>query len=329
MQCPDCNYISFKIEKACGACGFKFKKTERRPTLAGKESFSIFAGPAVKEQEQKEDSTSQESVGVLEEQDSFVDPETGDFNLDLPEIGEETVEEAQISSDPEVTEYEPLDFDPDADIDLGEVEVEGLGLEPSSTVEEIKTEEIPILTIDSDSVPQDSSSEELLIVDEESIPTGTENEPEANLKPELEINEPNEEPTLTIDEPALEITETEVEPVLSIDEPALEISEPEAEPVFSIDEPVLDITEPESDDSAPELDLGDGNSKLDLSYEPPPTNAPDPAALAAQLDELDLNLEIDDSDGPLTTQNKEIPDIEIEDLGLELESPDDLDKDKP
>jgi len=318
MQCPECSYISFKIEKACGACGFKFKKTERRPTLAGKESFSIFTGPAVKEQEHKEDSASMESVGVLEEQGSFVDPETGEFNLDLPEIGEETVEEAQISSDPEITEYEPLDFDPDADIDLGEVEVEGLGLEPFSIAEETKTKETSIPEIEPDSNPpvsEDSSSEELVIADEveESMATGADNneeiviqEPETNLEPELEITEPEAEPTLSIDEPALEITEPEAEPILSIDEPALEITEPE-----------------------PELDLGDSEIKLDLGYEPPPINEPDPATLAAQLDELDLNLEIDDSDGPLTIQNNEIPDIEIEDLGLELESPDDPDKDKP
>ena len=318
MQCPECSYISFKIEKACGACGFKFKKTERRPTLAGKESFSIFTGPAVKEQEHKEDSASMESVGVLEEQGSFVDPETGEFNLDLPEIGEETVEEAQISSDPEITEYEPLDFDPDADIDLGEVEVEGLGLEPFSIAEETKTKETSIPEIEPDSNPpvsEDSSSEELVIADEveESMATGADNneeiviqEPETNLEPELEITEPEAEPTLSIDEPALEITEPEAEPILSIDEPALEINEPE-----------------------PELDLGDSEIKLDLGYEPPPINEPDPATLAAQLDELDLNLEIDDSDGPLTIQNNEIPDIEIEDLGLELESPDDPDKDKP
>ena len=318
MQCPECSYISFKIEKACGACGFKFKKTERRPTLAGKESFSIFTGPAVKEQEHKEDSASMESVGVLEEQGSFVDPETGEFNLDLPEIGEETVEEAQISSDPEITEYEPLDFDPDADIDLGEVEVEGLGLEPFSIAEETKTKETSIPEIEPDSNPpvsEDSSSEELVIADEveESMATGADNneeiviqEPETNLEPELEITEPEAEPTLSIDEPALEINEPEAEPILSIDEPALEINEPE-----------------------PELDLGDSEIKLDLGYEPPPINEPDPATLAAQLDELDLNLEIDDSDGPLTIQNNEIPDIEIEDLGLELESPDDPDKDKP
>ena len=336
MQCPECSYISFKIEKACGACGFKFKKTERRPTLAGKESFSIFTGPAVKEQEHKEDSASMESVGVLEEQGSFVDPETGEFNLDLPEIGEETVEEAQISSDPEITEYEPLDFDPDADIDLGEVEVEGLGLEPFSIAEETKTKETSIPEIEPDSNPpvsEDSSSEELVIADEveESMATGADNneeiviqEPETNLEPELEITEPEAEPTLSIDEPALEITEPEAEPILSIDEPALEITEPEAEPTLSIDEPALEINEPE-----PELDLGDSEIKLDLGYEPPPINEPDPATLAAQLDELDLNLEIDDSDGPLTIQNNEIPDIEIEDLGLELESPDDPDKDKP
>jgi hypothetical protein len=40
-------------------------------------------------------------------------------------------------------------------------------------------------------------------------------------------------------------------------------------------------------------------------------------------------LEIDDSDDPLTIQSQDIPDLEIEDLGLELESSDDPEPDKP
>ena len=54
-----------------------------------------------------------------------------------------------------------------------------------------------------------------------------------------------------------------------------------------------------------------------------------PPVAAAPLDEIILNLEIDDSDGPLTTQNQDIPDIEIKDLGLELEQSDDTETDKP
>ena len=50
--------------------------------------------------------------------------------------------------------------------------------------------------------------------------------------------------------------------------------------------------------------------------------------LVTQFETLDLNLKIDDSAGPLTILNNKIPNIEIEDLSLELEIPDDPDKDK-
>ena len=57
----------------------------------------------------------------------------------------------------------------------------------------------------------------------------------------------------------------------------------------------------------------------------PPPASPD----AAQLDGIKLRLEIDDSDDPLTIQSLDIPDIEIEDLSLELESSNDLKAEKP
>ena len=53
-----------------------------------------------------------------------------------------------------------------------------------------------------------------------------------------------------------------------------------------------------------------------------------PDNLVTQFETLDLNLKIDDSGRPLTILNNEIPNIEIEDLSLELETPDDPDKDK-
>ena len=74
------------------------------------------------------------------------------------------------------------------------------------------------------------------------------------------------------------------------------------------------------------MDLGFNEVKLDLSYEPPPPNKPDP--VANLLDMPHLNLEINDSDDPLIAQKNEIPDIEIEELGLELEPPDEPKNDK-
>ena len=51
MQCPECSYISFKIEKACRLCGFRFKKNQKGPSFSTKESFSIYSAPQVKEEQ--------------------------------------------------------------------------------------------------------------------------------------------------------------------------------------------------------------------------------------------------------------------------------------
>ena len=334
MQCSGCGYISFKKEKACGACGFKFKKSaQSAASLARKESFSIFAGSA-KEQGQNEDPSAMESVGLLEDQESvsFIDPETGDFNLDLPETSNETIEKTQVSSNAETPEFEPLDFDLNADIELEEVE--GLGLEPLHVAEpKADAPEPANVSLESaDSIEETKIEEEI----------------DAVAEPVLEIGEPEQEPALSIEpemdepaisfEPALEIGEPESEDVIS---PALEIGEPESEDVISL-EPVLEIGEPESEETAsaesvleigepdavaPELDLGENEIALDLDGS---TATPEPTPpAAAPLDDIELNLEIDDSDGPLTIQSPDIPDIEIEDLGLELESPDDPDPKKP
>jgi hypothetical protein len=290
MQCSDCGYISFKKEKACGACGFKFKKSAQgSQSLAGKESFSIFTGSV---KGQSEESPAIESVGILDEQQpsSFIDPETGNFNLDLPVTSEETIVEAQISS--ENTDYESLEFDLHEDIELEEIE--GLGLEPLHATETLTTKE-PTLSI------------------EPALEIG-EPEESSSLEPVLEIGEPEETPSL---EPALEIGEPEETPSL---EPMLEIGEPKT-PTF---ESALEINEPESEEVA--LDLGENEIALDLDDS---SSVPTTPPVAAPLDEIELNLEIDDSDGPLTIQTQDIPDIEIEDLGLELESSDDPEPDKP
>ena len=274
MQCLDCGYISFKKAKACRSCGFKFKKsTQSSQSLAGKETFSIFAGS---EKGQSEYSPVVENVGLLDEQEpaTFIDPETGDFNLDLPDTSEETINESPVSS--ENTESQYMEFNTYENIELEEIE--GLGLEPVLEIGE--PEEIP------------------------------------SLEPVLEIGEPEETPSL---EPVLEIGKPEETPSL---EPVLEIGEPEKTPSL---EPVLEIGKHKSEKGA--LDLDDNKILLGLDDNQSTPVAP-PVAVAP-LDEIELNLEIDDSDGPLTTQNQDIPDIEIKDLGLELEQSDDLEPDKP
>ena len=244
MYCSDCGYISFKKEKACRSCGFKFKKsTQSSQSLAGKETFSIFAGS---EKGQSEDSLVVENVGLLDEQEpaSFIDPETGDFNLDLSDTSEETINEPPVSS--ENTEYQSMEFNTYEDIELEEIE--GLGLEPLHAVETLREPETDT-TIDSIE--------------------------------EIKIDEPEETASL---------------------------------------EPVLETEKPKSENGA--LDLDDNKIVLGLD-----DNQSSPVA-TAPLDEIELNLEIDDSDGPLTTQNQDIPDIEIKDLGLELEQSDDPEPDK-
>ncbi|HIJ49529.1 MAG TPA: hypothetical protein HPP54_00465 [Nitrospinae bacterium] len=278
MQCLDCGYISFKKEKACGACGFKFKNsTQSSQPLAGKESFSIFSGSV---RGQSEDSPTIESVGLLDEKEpsSFIDPETGNFNLDLPATSEDLIEESQISSGS--TEYEPMEFDLDKDIELEEVE--GLGLEP-----------LP----------------ETLITEE----------PEANT---------TETASISLDTAADSIEELTIDGPIAIDEtaslePIFDIGGPEEEPTISL-EPALEIGEPESEEVA--LDLGGNEIVLDLDDS---LSIPLTPHVAAPLDEIELSLEIDDSDGPMVIQNLDIPDLEIEDLDLELESSDNPEPDKP
>jgi hypothetical protein len=249
MQCSDCGYISFKKEKACRSCGFKFKKSTRSShLLTGKETFSIFAGS---EKRQSEDSSVVENVGLLDEQEPapFINPETGDFNLDLPDTSEEKTNEPPVSS--ENTGYQSMEFNMYEDIELEEIE--GLGLEPLHEAETLR-------------------------------------EPETDTKvdsiEEIKIDEPEETPSL---------------------QPALEIGEPRSEKV------TLNL-----DDNKIVLGLDDNQSN--------PVATP---VAQTPLDEIELNLEIDDSDGPLTIQNQDIPDIEIKDLGLELEQPDDPEPDKP
>ena len=181
-----------------------------------------------------------------------------------------------------------MEFDLDEYIELEEVEV--LELHPLHTTETLEGPEADTTEMASISLDTAVYSIEELTIDEP-----------------IAIDEPDEEPLLSI-EPPLEISEPEK--IISL-KPALEIGEPEETPSI---EPALEIGELENEEATPALDLGENEVALDLDDNPSITPAPPVAA--APLDEVELSLEIDDSDDPLTIQSQDIPDLEIEDLGL-------------
>ena len=187
MQCPECRYISFKIEKTCGACGFKFKKNQISTFLYANESLSFFDLFPV-EKEEKENNV--ESIGVLEavERESFINPETGDFNLDLFEIEDNKIENAQASldqnSDPnkEISIYESPSFGPNKDIYLEKIEVESLGPESFQTTKEEKTEETQSIETIPSAIEEPNNSDETSFLE----PALETREP---VTPELDLGE--------------------------------------------------------------------------------------------------------------------------------------------
>ena len=161
MQCPDCGYICFKQAKDCGNCGFNFKKTATSAaSLFRNDSFTIFAGSKTPEKGQESSavtaSADSEDIAVMDHpEDSQENPEleSGEFLLNLSDAGQESSATALESStsDSDTLEFTPLEFGTDADINLEEVEVEGLGLrlkpledepsEPLPATSEIGSEE--------------------------------------------------------------------------------------------------------------------------------------------------------------------------------------------
>ena len=161
MQCPDCGYICFKQAKDCGNCGFNFKKAATSAaSLFRNDSFTIFAGSKTPEKGQESSavtaSADSEDIAVMDHpEDSQENPEleSGEFLLNLSDAGQESSATALESStsDSDTLEFMPLEFGTDADINLEEVEVEGLGLrlkpledepsEPLPATSEIGSEE--------------------------------------------------------------------------------------------------------------------------------------------------------------------------------------------
>jgi hypothetical protein len=322
MQCPDCGYISFKQEKNCGSCGFNFKKAATSPaSLFRNDSFTIFSSPKASEEEQESlgVSTPQAGEGI-----AVIDPpegsqenpelESGEFLLNLT-AAKKGAPETTLKSDasePSASEFIPMEFGTDSDINLEEMEVEGLGLGLEPLEEEQST-----------TTPETSKTETeetLLEISEEPEAGDLDLAPENSDNLELKIDElkisSSEEPEVSDSAPE-EITLNISEDTPSIENIDLEEANEELEIPSSSQNSEQDIVEP----VAPVLDLGNTEITLDLDEDLEP-ESPEPSPPPTQSDELEIKLEIDDSDGPLTINDEETPEVEIEDLGLELEDSD-------
>ena len=293
MQCPDCGYISFKQEKDCGSCGFNFKKAATSSTsLFRNDSFTIFSSSKVPEKKLASSgaSTSQveEGIAIIETPESSQEnPElkSGEFLLNLSDA-EQDHSKTTLKPDilePDTTGFIPMEFGSNADINLEEMEVEGLGLGLEPFEEEPPT---PATAKTGPEEIQIDISEELETID---------------LSPEnIELKINDLENTLPTEDLDFEKADEELEIALS---PSHNLEDDTAEPV------------------PPVLDLGNTEILLDADEGLVP-ESPEPSPPPVQLDELEIKLEIDDSDGPLIISDDEIPEVEIEDLGLELEDSD-------
>ena len=378
MQCPKCEYICFRKTKVCGSCGFNFKKANTSNTnLFREDSFTIFADSPAPAQVQESAIIVEDSIAVMtppEEntRESLEPSKSDDFALNL-EDAEQTPAIVESSSEPDPMEFAPLEFGSNVDINLEEIEVEGLGLglepleeesaKPEHTEENTLNLDEPLEALDLAPEKETDSIEVLdLAPEEETRSPETSDEPEVL---DLDVDG-DEEETGSIE--VLDLTpEEETRPPETSDEPEvldldfdgddslLEIildDEPEIEPVALAEEKVpdikiddtneisldieglsegLDLTPPleieqeivQAETELPVLDLGDEEVALKIDDEPVLKKTDEPTPAPAVLDELDLKLEIDDSEGPLATLNIDSPDLEIEDLGLELEEPED------
>ena len=282
MQCPDCDYICFKQAKVCGSCGFNFKKAATSATsLFRNDSFTIFAGSKAPAKDQESSavtaSADSEEIAVMDaHKGSQENTESGEFLLNLldAEQGSSTTALESSTSDSAALGFTPLEFGADANINLEEVEVEGLGLglepledEPSETLpvtSETGSEEISLEISDApevvDLAPEDGSSDSPIEIAVDKEPT-------------IEIA-----PTASPEDEA----------------PALEINDLSA---VSLEEKAdIENAKEEETPKAPVLDLGEDEISLELDDSEGPLSTANTETSEIEIE--DLGLELEDSDSP-------------------------------
>ena len=290
MQCPDCDYICFKQAKVCGSCGFNFKKAATSATsLFRNDSFTIFAGSKAPAKDQESSavtaSADSEEIAVMDaHKGSQENTESGEFLLNLSdaEQGSFTTALESSTSDSAALGFTPLEFGADANINLEEVEVEGLGLglEP--------LEEEPSEPPTSETGPEESSleiSEAPKTIDldpeEESSDSSIEITPASPPEDEAPALETNDLSSVSLEE---ETAEQELKaPVLDLGEDEIPL-EPDKGP------------EPESSPPPPPVQIDELDLNLEIDDSDGPLTTADTEIPEIEIE--DLGLELEDSDPP-------------------------------
>ena len=227
MQCPRCTYISFKALKKCENCGVILGKA-RKGRSQGVDNvgeavvFSIapafvpgqlpvdpFAGQS---EETSVDSSSFELANTMATGFEVADPiftDSGDFELDLSEaVAEEDFQE-EMEPDYEETPSGALDltkpFEVEAtsqlyneseeldEIDLGQIEVEGLGFEDLDEEYSVQDDESPM---DTKSDESDGGDIKLDLKEPQGEPYADENGHTRSILDELDLDfDPDEDGT--------------------------------------------------------------------------------------------------------------------------------------
>ena len=337
------------------------------------EGFSIFSPSGARQPALSEVTTmAAEGIGLeFEEPDleeRILEPETvtsrepsagpvalepGDFELDLSDA--HPVESSIAGEISIAAPTDSLDFD-DSHMEMGDLEVEGLGFDEGSHAAEEETESLelnleapeePTLALDevegAEPVAKpvtepDSALEEDLLLDlgeekSDHVPElefdleapDKNGEPILDLPPEDEADTITEEPAPTAIEdlegesPDLDFGPEEMEGVTSPYEPEEEV--PAA--VQTEENPIKLELDAEYDENAspPSEELPPPIEDLGLSIEEDkdaPLKIAEEKPVEVEIEDLGLSLE-ENQDAPLKTVQEDAPPVEIEDLGLELE----------
>ncbi len=288
MICPSCEYPNFKIVPKCVNCSFDFKKFKgKAPSTLAKAGFTVFAGtPAIALAEAEP-----EEVAVAEELSPASDlateeiTESKDFNLDLSDVyetpsGEDTAAVQEDMPIPDMIDESELspDFGSDTDLDVSDIEVEGLGFEGLDLGGTEDTAVEPDLEVpDAEEVTLDLGGTEDIVVE-----------------PDLELPD--------ADEVTLDLGGTEDIAV----EPDLEVPDTE-EVTLDLDGEETDLP-PVSEELAlsPELDT---DISLDLGEDAPAEDAAEP---------IEFELESDDTPIVTTETDTSVPEIEDLGLEIEI-----------
>jgi hypothetical protein len=251
MQCSRCSYIQFKSSSKCANCGYDFKKSKSNALAEAENTFTIFAtagavaGNASQGTEEsfphesaitdREDAELYDSPyeGLTDQNESHVD-NLGDFALDLSEAAGPDSESwdigATLAEDlSETTDVASEDLKKDNDPEDGDFEVQGLGFDLDTGLDQPETED----SNDSETGEEESPEQEDFFLPEPEKDSSVESS-EISLETELNLENNEPESEQTSETPVvLKDSEIELNPTLELEalQLDLETDSPEIEPI--------------------------------------------------------------------------------------------------